>query len=388
MKLLHVSDTHVGFANYARLTPGGLNQREQDIFDAFERAIDLALRERVEVVLHSGDLFDSVRPTNRALSHVLAQCRRLAEARIPLVVISGNHEAPRLRETGAVLRLLDFMPGAHAVYQGRYEKVRVGAAAKRGMDASADAPYDLAVHAVPHAADNDALRAQLARVEPDPEARFNVAMLHAGIVGVADFRSGEFHEQTVDQGQLPRGMDYVALGHYHRAVEVAPSVWYAGSTERLSFGEAHETKSANLVDLARGTITPIPLPTRPMLDLPRLSCQGMDDAAVAPALYAALASAPLEGAIARLRVDALPAHVYAALDFRRVKELTSAALHFELQPEILRREAQGGRTEAIGELAAEFEAFLADRPLTGSTRETLVATAKALLAGATQGGGR
>lgn len=364
MKLLHVSDTHIGFANYARLTPDGLNQREQDFFDAFQRAVDVAIERRVDVVLHSGDLFDSVRPTNRAITHVLAQCRRLADARIPLVVISGNHEAPRLRETGAVLRVLEFMPGVHAVYKGQYEKIRIG---------------DLAVHAVPHAADNDALRAELAKALPDESARWNVATLHAGVMGVGDFRTGEFHEQVVNQNELPSGMDYVALGHYHRAVEIAPAVWYAGSTERCTFGEVGETKSVNLVDLAHGAVTRIALPSRPMVDIPRLACGGMSDADIAPALYSRLALTPLEGAIARLRVEALPAHVYAALDFRRVKELTSAALHFELQPEILRRESEGVRAESIGELAAEFEAFLGQRALTGDNREALLTAATTLL---------
>lgn len=364
MKLLHVSDTHIGFANYARLTADGLNQREQDFFDAFERAVSIGIEQRVDLVLHSGDLFDSVRPTNRAITHVLAQCRRLAEARIPLVVISGNHEAPRLRETGAVLKVLDFMPGVHAVYKGAYEKIRIG---------------ELAVHAVPHAADNDALRAELAKAVPDASARYNVATLHAGVMGVGDFRTGEFHEQVVNQNELPVGMDYVALGHYHRAVEIAPKVWYAGSTERCTFGEVQETKSVNLVDLARGTVTPLALPSRAMLDLPRMSCQGTPDADLPRELYARLERAPLAGAIARLRIDALPAHVYAALDFRKIKELTAAALHFELQPEILRRDAEGQRSETIGELAGEFEAYLSQRALTGDNRDALLVAANALL---------
>lgn len=364
MKLLHVSDTHVGFANYARLTPDGLNQREQDFFDAFERAIGIAIERRVDAVLHTGDVFDSVRPTNRAITHALAQCRRLAEARIPLVVISGNHEAPRLRETGAVLKVLDFMPGVHVAYKGAYERFRVG---------------DLAVHAVPHAADNAALRDQLGLVHQDESARWNVAMLHAGVMGVGDFRTGEFHEQTVNQNEIPSGMDYVALGHYHRAVEIAPKVWYAGSTERCTFGEVGEAKSVNLVDLARGTVTPLALPSRAMVDLPRLSCAGMQDAEIPSALYARIEAAPLDGAIARLRVEALPAHVYAALDHARIGQLTADALHFELQPEIVRHDAHGQRTESIGELAAEFEAYLAERALSGTDRGALLLAASALL---------
>lgn len=364
MKLLHVSDTHVGFAAYSRLTPEGLNQREQDFFDAFRAAIDLGIERKVDVVLHSGDLFDTVRPTNRALSHVLAELQRLAVARIPFVVISGNHEAPRLRETGAVLRLLEFLPGVHAVYKGGYEQVRI---------------KDLVIHAVPHAADSDTLREQLGLVHQDASARFNVSTLHAGVLGVGDFRTGEFHEQVVAQNELPQGMDYVALGHYHRAVELADKVWYAGSTERCSFKEGGETKSVNFVDLARGTVEPLPLPSRAMLDVPRLACQGMDEHAIAHTLYERLASAPLAGAIARFRVEQLPAHVYATLDFRRIRALTADAMHFELQTEIVQKAAAMLESESFGALADEFDAFLSKRALLGADREALVSTAQELL---------
>jgi len=257
----------------------------------------------------------------------------------------------------------------HAVYKGQYEKVRIG---------------ELAVHAVPHAADNDALRAEAAKAVPDASARWNVATLHVGVMGVGDFRTGEFHEQVLNQNELPQGMDYVALGHYHRAVEIAPKVWYAGSTERCTFREAGETKSVNLVDLARGTVETLPLRARPMLDLPPLACEGMQDAAIPAALYDRLAAATLRDSIARLRVTGLPAHVYSALDFRRVKEATAQALHFELVTEIVRAQALGATSESMGDLAQEFDAFLAQRALTGDRREELLAAATTLLRDAVQ----
>lgn len=355
----------MGFAAYSRVTSEGLNQREADFFDAFRRAIDVAIREKVDAILHSGDVFDSVRPTNRAIHHVMSELTRAHAAGIPVVVISGNHEAPRLRETGAVLRLLDFVPGTRSVYKGRTEVVRVG---------------ELAVHAVPHAADNDALLEQLRAIRPDPDARYNVAMLHAGVMGVADFRTGEFHEQVVPQNELPAGMDYVALGHYHRATEVAPGVWYAGSTERCTFRELGETKSVNLVDLAAGTVTPIPLATRPMVELPALALEGVPEIEMAPSLYRALKHTPFEAAIARLRVTGMPAHVHATLDFPRVREMIATALHFELQIDVVREDAPGASEGHIGQLTEEFDAFLAKKALgAGEDRDALLAAARELL---------
>lgn len=350
------------------MNPEGLNQREADLFDAFARAIDLAIERRVDVVLHSGDVFDSVRPTNRAISHVLQQARRLHDAGIPFVVLSGNHEAPRLKETGAVLRLLDFVPGVTSVYKGRTETIRI---------------RDLAIHATPHAPTTDELRAQLAAIRPDAGARWNVAALHAGVMGVGDFRTGEFNEQVVAQNELPQGMDYTALGHYHGCIEVAPTVWYAGSTERCSFRERDEVKSVNLVDLARGTVEQLPLPSRPMLDLPPLACAGLVEDRVGPAILERLTSTPLEGVIARLKVTGLRPHVYAGLDFGKLRAATAAALHFDLQTELLRDENAQAAGEAMGSLPVEFEAFLATKVIPHD-RDAVLALGRRLLAEATE----
>lgn len=363
MKLLHVSDTHVGLTAYSRVTPEGLNQREQDLFDAFTRSIDVAIQERVDVVLHSGDLFDSVRPTNRAISHVLHQTRRLHAAHIPFVVISGNHEAPRLRETGAVLRLLEFMPGVHAVYKGQTEQVRI---------------RDLLIHATPHAPTQDALLEQLRAIRRDATATWNVATLHAGVMGVGDFRTGEFNEQVVPQNELPQGMDYVALGHYHARTQIAKNVWYAGSTERCTFRERGEEKSVNLVDLATDRVTPIPLQTRPMIDLPQLHCEALPDGDVARHILERLTNARLDGAIARLKITGLRPHVYATLDRARIRQATANALHFALDPEILRDEGAPAASHALASLADEFEAFLAARPI-ADERDRLLAAARDLL---------
>lgn len=370
MRFLHVSDTHIGFAAYSRVGADGLNQRELDFFAAFDRAISLAIQEKVDFVFHTGDLFDSVRPTNRAISHVLAQAMRLHEARIPFVILSGNHEAPRLRETGAVLRLLDFIPGVHSVYKGATETVRIG---------------KCAIHAVPHAANNEALLEQLRAVKRDPDATWTIAGLHAGVLGVGDFRTGEFHEQVVPQNELPQGLDYVAMGHYHRAVEVAPKCWYAGSTERCTFKEAGEEKSVNLVDLAKGSVEVRVLETCPMLDLPTLRCEGMPDADIPGALWWALTQHDVTDAVARLRVTGLPAHVYATLDHERIKTLTAGALHFELVPEIVRANAEGMASETLGALPDEFAAFLSRRSLSGGERDELQAMAKSLLEAAASG---
>jgi DNA repair exonuclease SbcCD nuclease subunit len=334
------------------------------VLDAFRRVVDKALELRPDVVLHSGDLFDVVRPTNRAVTQGLEQLLRLARAGIPVVAIAGNHESPRLRETGSVFRFLEFFDGIRAVYKGEPEVVRVG---------------DLAIHAVPQAADQAAVNAHLAAQEPGPDARYHVLTAHVAVSGVRAFAMGEFNEHVVPTSALHPGFDYVALGHYHGCAQVAPNAWYAGSTERMSFGEAGQPKGFLLADLEQGCVDFHPVATRPMLDLEPVDADGLDSAAVERAIVRALDQAQPAEKIVRLRVLRIARHVHAALDLGRIRRAGQEALHCQVRYEFVEQERPEGGAGSIGPLAEEFDRFLAQEPLAGLDREAVRAKAHALL---------
>ena len=66
--------------------------------------MDAILERDVDLVIHSGDVFDSVRPATHVIIGFLKQTARItARADIPYLVIAGNHETPRLRTTTAAL---------------------------------------------------------------------------------------------------------------------------------------------------------------------------------------------------------------------------------------------------------------------------------------------
>ena len=138
MRVLHVADTHIGYSAYRRVDSRlGLNQREVDVYNAFTEFVNYAIETHPDLILHAGDLFDSVRPTNRAISHVLELLLRLSGEGIPFVVISGNHETPRLRETGSVFKLFEHLDGIYPVYEGRYDQIILD-------------DLGVIVHAIPH----------------------------------------------------------------------------------------------------------------------------------------------------------------------------------------------------------------------------------------------
>lgn len=347
MRFLHVADTHVGYAALSRVDERGLNQREQDVFAAFSRAVDLAISERVDFVLHAGDLFDSVRPTNRAVTFVMEEVARCTKAGIPWFGIAGNHESPRLRETGSVLRFLDFVPGATGAYKGAAETHRVG---------------DCTLHLLPHMQDSATLVAAAEAVEKAP-TRWNVVAMHCGVNGVERFGSDEFNELSVPHGALRSDVDYVALGHYHRHLAVTKNAVYAGSTERTSVKEAHEPKGVVLVDLAEGTRRHVALATRRWIDLPLLDAATMSEIEVAPALERLLASTDMTGALVRVRVQNLPRAVAAGLDRARFRRFTEDALHVDWKVDLLDGTERVASTSAIGALPEEWSGFVAKAPL-------------------------
>src|SRR4051794_38107385 len=101
-RLLHMADVHLG-ARHDDLGPAASAQRERQ-FEAFKRAIDLALAEKVDLVLVCGDLFDSNSQPKRSFERAAAELGRLAERHIPTVVIPGTHDC---YDAASIYRVFD-----------------------------------------------------------------------------------------------------------------------------------------------------------------------------------------------------------------------------------------------------------------------------------------
>jgi DNA repair exonuclease SbcCD nuclease subunit len=376
LKIFHLADTHLGFSAYNKLDPeSGLNQREMDLYNAFTEFVDIAIKTKPDLILHSGDFFDSVRPTNRAISIAMDQLLRISQAGIPMVLIAGNHSTPRLRETGSVFRLFEHLKNVYPVYKSQYEFIEFP-------------DLKLKVHAIPHCTNAEALQTALDQLKPDKSFQFNIAMLHAAIVGVSAFRSSEFNEQDVPSGYLHKDFDYIALGHYHEFCKVEENAYYSGSTERLNFLEAqHKSKGFAEINLDPGLDTqldtneferfyPEPklhkLTIRPMIDLPPVDCTILKHFEIATEISTRIESIEANDKIIRLKVRNLPVEVYQHLDFNQLRKLTATALNFEIQYEVTRSEkgvqAPSVKFEHIG---TEFKEFLGAEAIEGLDKDRI-----------------
>jgi exonuclease SbcD len=355
MKVLHVADTHLGFSAYRKVDEEtGLNQRETDLYRAFQSCVDSALELRPDLFLHAGDLFDSVRASNRAISFTMEQFVRLSEAGIPTVVIAGNHSTPKLRETGSVFKIFEHLEGVHPVYAGRYERVKVG---------------DVVVHCVPHA-DALTMQQELTKVKADQEARFNITVLHAGVGSVGAFASSEFNESVIPDGILPLDMDYIALGHYHQMTRLAEMTYYCGSTERLSFAEASQEKGFLVADLEASKVRFQALPVRRMIDLRPIEAKGMTTSELMKDVEEALTGRDIKDAVVRLNVLNVKPSIYRSMDFRRIHQWGAEALYleprFQLQGDEFSLQSSSASITALDQ---EFVAFLDRYPVTGADKD-------------------
>ncbi len=224
MRVLHTADTHLGACQY------GLEERRTDFARAFRGAMEIALAERVDAVVHSGDLFDDRFPTAEDLHDTLQVLFQLKEARIPFLGVVGNHEQRR------GVQWLDLFAQLGLAVHLHQEPYELGGIRFYGMDYAGR------------------------RVVKPPRLKGGVLVCHQLLDRVGN---GELRFEDLRKS----GAQYVLLGDYHEHQlwrEGELLVTYPGSTERWNLDE-REPRGVSLIDLETGRLDRRELPTRKFL---------------------------------------------------------------------------------------------------------------------------
>lgn len=365
MRLVHFSDTHLGYSNYGKIDPESMvNKREEDVYDVFRQIIDYIIRTRPDLAIHAGDLFDSVRPSNRAISVAMEQLSRLSSEGIPTVIIAGNHSTPRLETTESVFRTLQYFPDIHPVFGGRYEKIRIG---------------DCAIHAVPHMYSDENLQESVGKVRADGGAAFNVMVAHTAIRGVSEASWGEFKEQVIPRSALKSDFDYIALGHYHKFQKVRDNAYYCGAPERFRFGE--KDNACGFLDVSLDPLVVRHERTNPrgMISLGPIDCSALSASEVAGEFERTVAGR-VDGKVVQVLFDKIPRHVRSALDLGRIRQAVSGALHYEAQYSYAAEEDGGAKSSQIGSISEEFEDYVRSQNLGARTADEILSLGRDYLA--------
>ncbi len=219
IKLLHLADVHLGMI-FRMLGEKGSAQRRQ-VEETFARAIDLAIQERVHLVLIAGDLFDTPKPGNATVEVAANQLRRLAEAGIRVALVAGNHDGTADGQIAQVSRLRAANPNLIVF----------------GLTVEAKVLPDLDLTILGRSAEPGASVSPLAGWPRGRSTRFAIGLTHGSV-----FRTGQVEGAGTIHPQEIRdlGLDYLALGDWHSAAQIlqAPTAaWYAGAPELLAFDQ-------------------------------------------------------------------------------------------------------------------------------------------------------
>ena len=400
LHLLHLADIHFGMENHGRLDPAsGLNRRLLDFTRSVQTAIDYALAHDVHLAIFAGDIYKH-RDPDPSWQRAFAECvQRLVEAEVPVVILVGNHDQPNTLGKAHAVEIFDTLGLPHVTVISKPELHRIETAAgpvqvagfpymTRSFMLSRDQYKALSIadaHQVMVQQADEILRDLATQLDPSLPA---VLTLH-GSVSNAILSSEQSimmvgHDPIIPLSTLTNpAWDYVALGHIHRHQDLnrgaQPPVVYAGSIERIDFGEEKEDKGFVWAQVEKGhtTFTFIPVPARRFVTL-RLDARNGDPVQL---LEDELSAHDVDDAIVRVVVT-LPAEHTAPLDERRMRErLRSAYLVAGIVRDELRgpaRARDSGLTETLAPLQAVAR-YLQSRPEYADRHQALLERTRRLL---------
>ena len=269
IRFIHVSDIHFGMENYGNIDPKtGIHTRLLDFEQALNACIDTALAEQVDFFLFCGDAYKTAHPTPTQ-QRLLFRCfLRLFEAGIPLIIIVGNHDNPFSFGKAHALELFGQLP-----LDGFYVIAKPTSfilSTKSGPVQIVGIPWpsrtNIALNAMHNASAlelthyiSKALSAMIKefadKLDPHlPAVLASHMTVSSGIFSGSEKRAIYGNDPVLLPSQLAiEPFDYVALGHLHRHQNLNPKgyppIVYAGSIERVDFGERNEAKGFCLVTL-------------------------------------------------------------------------------------------------------------------------------------------
>ncbi|HEX7168687.1 MAG TPA: metallophosphoesterase [Acidimicrobiales bacterium] len=359
MRVAAVGDAHLGRSYLNVTTPEGVNQRERDFEVSFEGAVDVALSQSPDLVVWLGDVFDHPRPTYRSFRVAQRALSRIRDHGVPCVVISGNHDTPRLPGTGSPYSALaDTFREFHFAHRLQYERFELPG---------------VVVHAVPQMMSVEATLDALEEADRLRSLdRTNLLLTHPRLTQVVPDRYTDINEIEIDASSLPTS-DLVLLGHWHVHTHVRDRVWYAGSTDSFTFADdPDKPKGVVVLDTDTGACTHVPIDgQRQLVTLESVYAAGLGPAEVLAAITSRAEAAP-DGAVARLYLDAVEPEVYRLLDVDAIRASSAHLLNLKLHPTFVAidNKVSPGELE-LDSMPARWERYVAAQDLVDLDRDRI-----------------
>lgn len=266
MKFIHLSDLHIG----KRVNEVSMIEDQAYILHQILEQTD---RIQPEAVLISGDVYDKSVPSAEAVTLFDDFLCALAERKLRVLIISGNHDsAERLAFGGRLME--DKGICLSPVYDGSISPITMND--EYGSIHFWLLPFLKPVHVKRFYPQEtiesytDACRVAIENMNLDPNQR-NVLLTHQFVTGSATCDSEEISVGGTDNvdASVFADFDYVALGHIHGPQDIGSErIRYCGTPLKYSFSESNHKKSITVVELGKkGTFRLETVPLIPKHDM-------------------------------------------------------------------------------------------------------------------------
>jgi len=275
MKILHTADWHIG----KQLHKYSL----EDDHDCFLNWLaDTVMERKIDLLLVSGDIFDTAYPSNAALNQYYQFLQKLIGCSCKVVITGGNHDSPGV--LNAPRQILDYLhikitgciPEDHSAALYAFEELGVAVAAipflretdlRRSVSGQT---YDNRLEAIRVGIKAHYESYLKLHQEKHPHLSL-IGMGHLYVNGASMNTLSESEREIHTVGGLPvfgtvdfpEGYDYIALGHIHKPQSLAPHIRYSGSPIPLSFSEKDNPNYIIELSIDNGkiqTIEQLPIP--------------------------------------------------------------------------------------------------------------------------------
>jgi exonuclease SbcD len=267
MRILHLSDVHIGVESYGSTDPDtGLSSRLTDFLSTFDEVVDYALDNNVDLVLFAGDAYKSRDPSQTHQREFAKRIARLSQAGMPVFLLLGNHDLPHIASRATALDIFSTLAVPNVTIGDRLDTYLVQTRngplqiialpwIRRSAFLARDEARGLTIDQINQQLQErvtSLLAWQTEHLDPDipalltAHASLNTAMTSS--------------EQSMLLGRDPiimqsalahPSLDYIALGHIHKhqILSQNPYIAYSGSLERIDFGEENDDKGFCLINL-------------------------------------------------------------------------------------------------------------------------------------------
>jgi len=215
LKILHTADIHLG-TKFSELGNKGNLQREQ-LRTTFKNVMATAINQEANIVLIAGDLFDANQQPQRNIDLVIEQFNLLKEKNIPVCLVPGTHDS---LDSSSIYRKVDF--------EGKCSNLKIFT--DEHISCKEYTNLDLTVYGKPNLS-NRSYVGPLKGLEPSTSSKLHIALAH-GSFYIPGKTSEDDHVFSLEEIQSS-GMNYLALGHWHRLYRCSeePAAWYSGPPE-------------------------------------------------------------------------------------------------------------------------------------------------------------